>query len=138
MLGITTGWCGTAPGHSLCILQADLRCVCSRPYLVAEWEEIGPCQCVGDLMYQANCPECRWNYVTDNETDAVIAWHDHAWPGWRNLPVLPSKLRGSMGTSTMTPALEAWYDENYPPEFCTDGAPIITAEERPHLLRMDP
>src|SRR5690606_5029273 len=40
MLGITTGWCGTAPGHTLCILQTDLRCNCSRPYLVAEWEKI--------------------------------------------------------------------------------------------------
>lgn len=125
MLGITTGWCGTAPGHRLCMLQTDLRCNCRMPYLVAEWEKIGPCYCVGDLLYQANCPDCRWHHI-GTENDVVIAWHDHAWPGWRELPTLPAKLRGKMGTRTMTPKLAAWLEANYPPEFRVDGAPILT------------
>lgn len=125
MLGITTGWCGTAPGHRLCMLQTDLRCNCRMPYLVAEWEKIGPCYCVGDLLYQANCPDCRWHHI-GTENDVVIAWHDHAWPGWRELPTLPTKLRGKMGTRRMTPKLAAWLEANYPPEFRVDGAPILT------------
>mgnify|MGYP001434175106 FL=1 len=125
MLGITTGWCDIAPGHRLCLLQTDLRCRCSFPYLAAEWEKIGPCSCVGDLLYQANCPDCRWHHI-GSENDVVLAWHDHAWPGWRDLPVLPAKLRGQMGTRQMTPKLAAWLDANYPPEFRVDGAPIVT------------
>jgi len=125
-LGITTGWCGIAPSHRLCILQADLRCICSRPYLVAEWEKIGPCSCTGDYLYQANCPDCSWHSIGTSETDVVIAWHDHAWPGWRDLPVLPAKLRGQMGTREMKPKLAAWLEANYPPEFRVDGAPIVT------------
>lgn len=124
-LGITTGWCGTAPGHQLCMLQTDLRCNCRFPYLVAEWEKIGPCVCVGDLLYQANCPDCRWHYI-GAEKDVVIAWHDHAWPGWHDLPTLPAKLRGQMGTRKMTPKLHDWLEDNYPPEFRVDGAPILT------------
>lgn len=126
MLGITTGWCGTAPGHSLCVLQTDLRCRCSFPYPVAEWEKIGPCSCVGDLLYQANCPDCRWHHISANENETVMAWHDHAWPGWRDLPVLPAKLRAQRGNRKMTPKLEAWLEANYPPEFRVNGAPIIT------------
>lgn len=136
MLGITTGWCGVAPGHRLCLLQTDLRCRCHFPYLAAEWEKIGPCSCVGDLLYQANCPDCAWHHI-GSENDVVLAWHDHAWPGWRTLPTLPAKLRGQMGTRTMTPQLEAWLEENYPPEFRVDGAPILT-ERGPHGGRCVP
>ncbi|MGO2520936.1 MAG: DUF6349 family protein [Microbacterium sp.] len=126
VLGITTGWCNTAPGHRLCILQSDLRCKCRFPYLVAEWEKIGPCYCVGDYLSQANCPDCSWHHISTNENDVVMAWHDHAWPGWRDLPTLPDKLRGQMGTRKMTPKLAEWLDANYPPEFRVDGAPILT------------
>jgi hypothetical protein len=107
------------------MLQTDLRCNCRMPYLVAEWEKIGPCYCVGDLLYQANCLDCRWHHI-GTENDVVIAWHDHAWPGWCELPTLPAKLRGKMGTRTMTPKLAAWLESNYPPEFRVDGAPILT------------
>ncbi len=56
----------------------------------------------------------------------VEAWHDHAFPGWRQLPILPAKLRGQMGTRKMTPKLEEWLEANYPPEFRVAGAPILT------------
>ena len=56
----------------------------------------------------------------------VEAWHDHAFPGWRQLPILPAKLRGQMGTRKMTPKLEEWLEANYPPEFRVPGAPILT------------
>ena len=56
----------------------------------------------------------------------VEAWHDHAFPGWRQLPILPAKLRGQMGNRKMTPKLEQWLDANYPPEFRVPGAPILT------------
>ena len=31
-----------------------------------------------------------------------------------------------MGTRKMTPALEAWFDANYPENFRVPGAPILT------------
>lgn len=126
MLGVTTGWRGIAPGHRLCILQTDLRCHCSRPYLVAEWEKIGPCSCVGDLIYQANCPDCSWHHISTKENDVVTAWHDHAWPGWRDLPTLPAKFRGQLDNGAMSIQLAEWIETNYPPELCVDGAPILT------------
>ena len=72
------------------------------------------------------CSVCSWQAITDDENTAVEAWHDHAMPGWRDLPTLPSKLRGHMGTRKMTPALEAWFDANYPENFRVPGAPILT------------
>ena len=53
-----------------------------------------------------------------------------AFPGWRDLPILPNKLRGGMGTRTMTPQLQEWFDANYPAEFRVDGAPIRTLRGR--------
>lgn len=125
-LGITTGWCGTAPRHTLCMLTTDLRCDCRRPSFNREGEPIGLCRCVGDLLYQANCPECSWHHVSDDENTAVEAWHDHAWPGWRDLPLIPRKLRTAINTQKTTAALTAWLEENYPPEFRVDGAPVLT------------
>lgn len=125
-LGITTGWCATAPGHTLCILTTDLRCDCRLPFLCSEWENIGPCHCVGDLLYQANCPECSWHHISEKENDVVEAWHDHAWPGWRDLPVIPARLRTATNNQKQTAALTNWLENNYPPEFRVDGAPILT------------
>jgi len=49
--------------------------------------------CVGALMYQPICKPCEWSGITDRENDAVEMWHDHALPSWRELPIVPSRLR---------------------------------------------
>lgn len=140
---ITLGLCGFAPGHSIHVLSVDLRCRCAFPYLTSEWEKIGPCQCVGDYLFQANCVECRW-HVIGSERDAVELWHDHAWPGWRDLPILPADLAphgGGLGSHAMDKAgakrARAWVTANYPPEWQVSGAPVRT-ERRPMGTRHVP
>ena len=54
------------------------------------------------------------------------AGHARAFPGWRELPTLPGKLRGQMGTAKMTPKHEEWFEANYPAPFRVQGAPILT------------
>ena len=120
------GWCGGIGEHALCVMSADLRCYGHREK--GSWERI-PCSCVGELMYQAICDTCRWREF-GTEKHVVEAWHDHAMPGWRDLPLFPAELRGPMGSSKMTPAREAWFDEHYPEAFRVQGAPILTARDR--------
>ncbi len=106
--------------HSLDTFTVDLRCPVN-----AHAHRDEPCGYVGDLLYLAVCAPCQWHAIGD-ENDVVDSWHDHAFPGWRTLPVLPEKLRGKMGTTTMTPKLQDWFNANYPVRFRAPGAPIRT------------
>lgn len=64
------------------VLSADLRCDCP-------WGQ--PCFCVGDLMYRGACRGCAWEGPPcDSENSAAEDAHDHAWPGWRELPIVPA------------------------------------------------
>lgn len=67
------------------------------------------CSCVGGDAHRMICDPCKWQVFGDEPT-VVEAWHDHAWPGWRELPAA-------------SPATAA---DVYPPEFQQTGAPIIT------------
>ena len=105
-------------GHDLSVLSADLRC-----------EHYGqPCQCVGDLLYRAICETCRW-HLDGTEAQGVEGWHDHAWPGWRALPVIPAALTKRDDHNRPSKKLAAWIEEHYPDGWQVPGAPIIT--ERP-------
>jgi hypothetical protein len=113
--------------HDLTQFHADLCC--------DRWKhadrgtprsELPPCSCVNVALTQLICATCQWHIITESEEAAVEAWHDHAFPGWRDLPVLPGQLRGKMGTSKMTPKLDAWFQEHYPAAFRVPGAPIRT------------
>ena len=81
----------------------------------------------GGLLYQANCAVCRWHLIADSENAAVEAWHDHAMPGWRGLPIVPRKLADRLDSTQKTAALLAWVEDHYPAEWLFDGAPIRTA-----------
>jgi len=126
-LGLTTGWCATAPGHTLCLLSCDLRC----PPNHKDRGEV--CQCVGDLLEQANCPECRWHFI-GTEGAAVEAWHDHAWPGWRELPIVPVDVVGRIGGMNAKSAVDKkkaakacqWVEAHYPTDWQVEGAPVLT------------
>ncbi|WP_448810542.1 DUF6349 family protein [Agromyces bauzanensis] len=105
------------PGHDLFIVSADLRCAhYGRPR----------CQCVGDPVYRAICIDCDW-HADGTENTVVSAWHDHAWPGWRDLPVVPRELadRAAHGGKERT-GRDRWIEARYPTEWQTPGAPIIT------------
>lgn len=124
--------------HTLDTFTADLRCTWWRhedddP----TWNREDRCSCVGGYLQTAICTRCSWHAISEDENEVVEAWHDHALPGWRDLPVLPHKLRGQMGTSKMTPKLAAWLEENYPPELRINGSPILTLRT-PHGTRHVP
>lgn len=131
-----------AKRHSLCMMDACLSCFQDghgRDYDVPIIDHVPgspvftrprTCYCIQLTLHKVVCTACRWQYIDDSKQRTVEAWHDHAFPGWRDLPLLPSKLRGAMGTSKMTPALEAWFADNYPEEFRVGGAPILTARDR--------
>ncbi len=63
-----------------------------------------------------------------DENDVVEAWHDHAMPGWRSLPILPESLRLKQQTGETSQRGQAWLDR-YPEAWQFEGAPIRT--ERP-------
>lgn len=107
------------PGHDLTVLTADLRC-----------EHYGePCQCVGDLIHRAICETCRW-HTDGTEARVVEAWHDHAWPGWRHLPVAPNGIAKWDDRGRPSKKLAAWIEQHQPTRWQVPGAPIITERAR--------
>jgi hypothetical protein len=110
--------CLATPGHEVDLGDADLSCSCA-PHLA--------CSCIGGRVYRAFC-SCHWTSpVFADEGEAVAGWHDHAWPGWRDLPVVPHNVRPpSGGITKKTKAALAWVEDRYPAGFQTAGAPIVT------------
>lgn len=103
---------GPDTAHSVWVMSADLSC-----------RHFGSrCCCVGDVVYRAYCSDCRWwTPIVESEAEAVRAYHDHCWPGWRNLPVLD---RPSLDRRPQIPA-------DYPEEWQVPGAPILTHRTPP-------
>lgn len=127
----------TVPGgvdvgeHFFDFFSADLRC--------DPWRQDKPhhdCSCVGDLSYMAICEPHDWHVIAGDENAAVEGWHDHAFPGWRDLPIVPIRLRDTdkIGTSKAT---RQWIERHYPKTMQTVGAPVIT-ERRPYGTRHVP
>ena len=102
------------------LFTADLRC---EPW--TDREPHSGCQCVGDLTYQAICEPHRWHLIASDENSAVEAWHDHAFTGWRDLPIVPALFR-SIDQPGLSKAAKKWIAENYPTSTQVVGAPVIT------------
>lgn len=122
---------GQVVDHGFVLYTTDLRC---EPWKHADKHE--GCTCVGELMYQAICEPCEWNGITGSENVAVEMWHDHALPGWRDLPIVLSRLR-LMEKDQLAKATQRWIFEHYPKSMQVTGAPIIT-ERRPYGTRHVP
>lgn len=114
----------TANGHSHYQLIADLRSD-DRP----DVQHVEGIERFDRLLYQSICRECRWHTIHDGENKAVEAWHDHAFPGWRTLPVVPLSALGSNPANHQTRAGK-WALEHYPKAWRIGGAPIRTERER--------
>ncbi len=101
------------------ILLADLRC-----------EHYRTCSCVGDLLYRGACFACTWEGPAgDSENAAAEDAHDHAWPGWRDLPLVPRRPEAGTSTKQKT-SMARWIDsvdDLYPPGWLAAGGPIRTA-----------
>ncbi|WP_433235303.1 DUF6349 family protein [Streptosporangium sp. CA-135522] len=86
------------------------------------------------------CLGCEWDEGEDRrqEREAVEDAHDHAWPGWRDLPaVLPPP--GAAGFDPKV--LARWrvkVDKAYPPGWLEAGGPIITVRKDSALSRHEP
>lgn len=113
------------------ILVADLRCQCDN-----RWKDPNHCLCVGDLVYRGVCTGCDWEGpVRGDENSAVEDAHDHAWPGWRDTPIVPRSP--GRGTSRQAQdALQRWLSglpAGYPPGWVESGGPIRTARDGRHV-----
>lgn len=105
-------------GHELWTFSADGRCDEADHH-----HEDG--ELPGGFMYQAICPPCGWHLI-GQETEVVEAWHDHAMPGWRDLPMIPAKIADNTNEKRQRLALDTWLLTHYPTAWQREGSPIIT------------
>lgn len=84
-------------------------------------EQLGP----GGLLSQMICEPCQWSAIGLDANLTVEAWHDHALPGWRDLPVVPRQIRVRT-EGGLTKLAKAWIVEHYPRHMQIPGAPIVT------------
>lgn len=87
----------------------------------------------GGGLYQAICEPCQWHQICGDENKAVEAWHDHAVDGWRELPIVPARVR-VRDDKGLTALARKWIEVHYPPRMQVPGAPIIT-ERQPMATR---
>jgi uncharacterized protein DUF6349 len=100
--------------HRPAVLTADLRC--------HDYDE--ECSCVGDLVYRGACLHRNWEGdVRADENTAAEDAHDHAWPGWRDLPIVPRRPENQKAQPR---SIEAVTDA-YPAGRLESGGPIRTA-----------
>lgn len=77
-----------------------------------------PRRWIGDIEYRAYCGHCGWlgpTFVDENE--ATYSGLDHAWPGWRTMPVVDS-------TAGRTAAWDQAVQAAYPTEWLDAGGPV--------------
>lgn len=96
-------------GHELHVFHADAWCEIEEHDHSAE-------PLPGEYMTQVICPRCEWHHIDSCEQTCIEAWHDHAMPGWRDLPIVPQ------GTKNVA----KWTQTAYPNPWRFQGAPVIT------------
>jgi hypothetical protein len=96
------------------------------------WNADG-CYCVTVDVSRGICLGCGWSGpIRDNERGgshlAVEDAHDHAFPGWRELPVVPKRPEWGEGQAARK-AMARWVEhmhEVYPADWLERGGPIRT------------
>lgn len=102
-------------GHECTTTYAYLGCGTSPSHHTPERS----CSCVGGDVYRTVCAPCGWaSDVLAREDEAIWAWHDHAWPGWRELPVVEHVLTARNWVRRV--------EDAYPVGWGILGAPMIT------------
>ena len=84
-------------------------------------------------MYRGVCTWCDWesSHFWSDENTAVEDALDHAWPGWRDVPVLEKSPEGGSSAAAKK-KLHKWRDQMdalYPPGWVAQGGPIKTWRE---------
>ncbi|UCR89272.1 DUF6349 family protein [Mycetocola spongiae] len=113
-----------ANGHQFDLFTAgDGYCPCPSVGFRANPE----CQCVKPGCVLAQCDTCQWRTFQRGEPAAVAAWHDHAFPGWRDLPVVPPSVKRRDDRMEPHRDLRQWCLDHYPAEWLAlPSAPIVT------------
>ena len=115
----------TANGHELHLFNANGDC--SGKWAPAHLHQHTPGELPGKYMTQAICPACSWHHIGGHE-EAVEAWHDHAFPGWRELPVVPLNIHSCGDDKRRIRRLHDWVAEHYPEQWQQPHCP--TRSER--------
>lgn len=113
--------------HHAAYFTADARCDNDR--FGCKTHQHTPGEIPNDLMYQIICEPCSWHFIGGSENDVAEAWHDHALPGWRELPAVPLALSKNRDTKKGGQRLQDWVEEHYPQEWQQTGYPIVTTRE---------
>jgi hypothetical protein len=99
------------------VLTADLRCHHHDEH----------CCCVGGLVYRGACLHCEWEGgARAGENTAGEDAHDHAWPGWRDLPIVPRRPENQKSRPRWIEQVE----DVYPDGWLESGGPIRTTRQR--------
>ncbi len=106
-------------------LSCDLR----APWPGADWATWPDCDCcttLNDLRYRGACCGCDWEGPSrPGENPAVEDACDHAWPGWRDVPIVPAwpsdMKRQERWLATVVP--------QYPAGWLEAGGPIRTLRQ---------
>jgi hypothetical protein len=103
--------------HRPAVLTADLRC--------QHYDR--DCSCVGDIVYRGACLHCDWeSEVRADENTAAEDAHDHAWHGWRDLPIVARRPENQKARPRWADAV----NDTYPPGWLESGGPIRTARRQ--------
>jgi hypothetical protein len=93
----------------------------------------GDCLCVGDTVYRGACRYCTWEGpLHDGENPAAEDAHDHAWPGWRDLPLVPRRPDSASNSKQTSKAIARWVDHVnavYPTGWLESAGPIRTRRD---------
>ena len=90
------------------------------------------CLCVGrGGVYRGACLHCTWEGpLRDGENAAAEDAHDHAWPGWRELPLVPRRPDTASNSQKTSAALRNWIarvNAAYPAGWLEASGPIRTS-----------
>jgi hypothetical protein len=135
------GWhawyCATAPAARC--LPAVLACVQGRDPRA----DPGRCDCDGTPAWRGACRGCDWEGPERPGEDlAAEDAHDHAWPGWRSLPVVPRPPAvQDRATAAGRAAITRWAaaaSAVYPAGWLEAGGPVRTMRDSPRERRPVP
>ncbi|NLA66433.1 MAG: hypothetical protein GX862_11095, partial [Leucobacter sp.] len=92
-------------GHELHLYSADTRC---DDLFGRQDHQHQAGELPNALTHQVVCPTCQWHTIDAHEYNVLEAWHDHALPGWRDLPVIPQKQQGDRSKPKTQPRIATW------------------------------
>lgn len=115
-------------GHALTLASVHLECENDDHRLYRRAGE--RCSCVSVTLHRSQCDGCAWmSAFVEDKTAAAAQFHDHAAPGWRELPALPPQPRAD-GRKVLA-AWTARVIDATPAAWRVPGAPILTARTAP-------